>query len=236
MDFIKYNYITFIPEFSTENLDENHLYALKNPKIEEVKDYTIPKLDFSESNVFIKKIHSMHEILIYKKIENMNIAPKMIGYGELNNTGIGILILEKMKPLKEVIHNNLDYFIKLFLLKLSKLHKMNIIHRDLKMDNLLFNNGDLFICDFEDKGYSEEWAAPEVLEECKFSIKSDIYSAGCTIYEMITGERPWNNIDNFEDYVIKNNFSPIMEKIEDKYKKLIEDCLIKRCISEKPYF
>lgn len=232
METIKYNKITFIPEFSTDNLNENNLYALKNPIIEKLDDYTVPKLDFSESNIFMKNLYSMHEIKIYKKLKNLNISPKMIGYGELNNTGVGILVLEKMIPLKNVINKeNVYYFVKVFLVKLTKLHELGVIHRDLKMDNLLFNKDDLFICDFEDKGYSEEWAAPEVLEKCEFSIKSDIYSAGCVIYEMITGNTPWHDTDDFEEYVLNKDFNLLLSNINDKkYKTIIENCLLKRLL------
>ncbi|KAJ2876531.1 hypothetical protein GGH93_000692, partial [Coemansia aciculifera] len=65
------------------------------------------------------------------------------------------------------------------------------------MDNLLIDEkGDVLVCDFEDKGYSCEWAAPEVLEEFKISKASDIYSLGCTMFEIVNdGDNPWGSED-----------------------------------------
>jgi len=238
MDFINYNKITFVPDFDTKDLEPRKLYHLTEPKIHEIDGYSLPTLDFSQSNIFMKRLYSMHEVHIYRKINDMGISPRMIDYGELHGTGTGILVLEKMEPLRNVINkltnNEMDDIINSLINKVGEIHRLGIIHRDLRMDNLLHKNGEVFLCDFEDKGYSDEWAAPEVLEETKFSFESDIYSMGCTIYEIITGERPWNNVDNFEEYVMSHDFHMLLTKIENKgYSKLISDCLLTRCVSER---
>ena len=44
------------------------------------------------------------------------------------------------------------------------------------------------------------YKAPEVLLYQKYLKKSDIWSLGCCIIHMITGKRPWYNVvDNIED-------------------------------------
>eukprot|EP00929_Paragymnodinium_shiwhaense_P054624 TRINITY_DN27391_c0_g1_i1.p1 TRINITY_DN27391_c0_g1~~TRINITY_DN27391_c0_g1_i1.p1 ORF type:complete len:990 (-),score=250.58 TRINITY_DN27391_c0_g1_i1:81-3050(-) len=81
---------------------------------------------------------------------------------------------------------------------LSALHRLGIIHRDIKPDNLLVTQqGILKIADF---GWCEELAvapsalagtfefmAPEVLRNLAQTAKVDVWSAGATIFQLIVG-------------------------------------------------
>ena len=83
-------------------------------------------------------------------------------------------------------------------------------YQDLKADNILVEmNG---ICKISDFGISKRtddieqagaytsmqgtvfWMAPEVINAQKsgYNSKVDIWSVGCVVYEMWTGQRPWN--------------------------------------------
>ncbi|KAG6898063.1 hypothetical protein C0992_006541 [Termitomyces sp. T32_za158] len=92
---------------------------------------------------------------------------------------------------------------------LGYLHGMGIIHRDLKSDNILVEPTG--ICKISDFGISKQveniaqakaytgmrgtifWMAPEILDNDKqgYDLKVDIWSTGCVVLEMWTGERPW---------------------------------------------
>ena len=94
------------------------------------------------------------------------------------------------------------------LLGLRYLHSRGICHNDIKASNILFTKrNELKISDFGlswSKHSSVEmptlgsvlWAAPEILREQPYSFKSDVWSLGCTIIEMLTGLLPWSEISD----------------------------------------
>uniref|UniRef100_A0A914XTF2 Mitogen-activated protein kinase kinase kinase n=1 Tax=Plectus sambesii TaxID=2011161 RepID=A0A914XTF2_9BILA len=93
---------------------------------------------------------------------------------------------------------------------LAYIHKIGIVHCDLKCDNILSDGqGNVKLGDFgiavqklintaNHSYFSQEvkgggtyhWLAPEVISGQGCSRRSDIWSLGCTIVEMLTGEPP----------------------------------------------
>lgn len=47
------------------------------------------------------------------------------------------------------------------------------------------------------RGDSLPYMAPEVIKNIEIIDKSDVWSLGCAVIEMITGKIPWENIGNF---------------------------------------
>lgn len=134
---------------------------------------------------------------------------------------------------------------------LEYLHDKKIIHKDIKGANILVDdNGHVRLSDFgcskiiektltlylkENKNNgiqgSIPWMAPEVIKQTKYGRKSDIWSFGCTILEMITGKPPWfgYNFDNPVAAIMKIGLSEeipeIPEKISPELKAFLLGCL-----------
>jgi NIMA (never in mitosis gene a)-related kinase len=90
---------------------------------------------------------------------------------------------------------------------LKALHDLKICHRDIKSANIfLSSKGELKLGDFNvskvaKKGmlYTQTgtpyYASPEVWKDRPYDSKSDIWSLGCVLYEMITLRPPFKAAD-----------------------------------------
>lgn len=111
---------------------------------------------------------------------------------------------------------SLNEFINIFI-QISKglydIHKNNLVHLDIKPENIMFKDierkhvkiGDLGIAKLAvgkmvSASYlSPAYAAPEVLKSQLGSKESDIYSLGCVMYESLTGINPQSFVlNNYE--------------------------------------
>jgi len=108
---------------------------------------------------------------------------------------------------------------------LSYAHKQGVIHRDLKPDNVLFdNNGDPFISDFGVAKFAEAasnltgsgiigtpaYMSPEQAQGDPVDSRTDIYGLGVIVYQMLSGRQPYN-ADTPMGVVVKHITEPVPE-------------------------
>lgn len=124
------------------------------------------------------------------------------------------------------------------------MHDYGYVHGDIKCSNiLLFGSGTAKLCDFGATNMignerhillgSVCWMAPEViLQKCRIKCSADIWSFGCSVLEMISGELPWyekkfRNTFSAMMYISSGESIPkIPEKISIELRCFICCCLV----------
>lgn len=127
------------------------------------------------------------------------------------------------------------------LLGLKYLHDRNIVHRDIKCANILVDsNGSVKLADFglakaiklndvkSCKG-TAFWMAPEVLKGKSkgYGIPADIWSLGCTVLEMLTGEVPYSPMECISAMyrIGKGELPPLSDSLSTDARDFILQCL-----------
>lgn len=120
-------------------------------------------------------------------------------------------------------------------------HSKNILHRDIKLDNILLSaDGEIKICDFgvskivrRGEKMSEQcgtpaYIAPEILLDKGYEgFGADIWSAGVVLYAMLYGTVPFkaNNMSELQKMIIKGKYTlaeGISKEARDLLGRLLE--------------
>jgi eukaryotic-like serine/threonine-protein kinase len=130
-------------------------------------------------------------------------------------------------------------------------HQKDVVHRDIKPSNIMMNkSGEIKITDFGiaqirsdatvSKGIigSPSYMSPEQIKEEPVTFISDIFSLGCVMYELFTGEQafPGDNYFSIMYKIVNEDPPPLKEfrpEIPDILEKIVRKALSKD--SEKRY-
>ncbi|XP_041111170.1 serine/threonine-protein kinase B-raf-like isoform X2 [Polyodon spathula] len=141
------------------------------------------------------------------------------------------------------------------------LHAKSIIHRDLKSNNIFLHEdltvkiGDFGLAtvksrwsgshQFEQLSGSILWMAPEVIrmqDKNPYSFQSDVYAFGIVLYELMSGQLPYSNINNRDQIIfmvgrgyLSADLSKVRSNCPKAMKRLMADCLKKKR-EERPLF
>ena len=242
LDKIKSNFINIYEE---EEVDE-HIKKCIDGFIEEYKNMKI----CSENNI--------NSVKCYDYIKNEDY---FIIIMELCDTNLDKLLMDKIK---RKIKFNIDEILNIMkdLNNTFKIMKeKNIIHRDLKLENILIKyEKNKRIVKITDYGCSKRlislsrncytkdigttiYMAPEILEEKEYNYKCDLWSIGIIIYKLYFGKSPFpsisekgliNNINEYDKGKININKTG-NKNLDDLIKKLLEKEPLKR-LSWDEYF
>lgn len=159
------------------------------------------------------------EVKILERLSHDYIV-KFEGFQKLNDSVFIIMEYAKGGTIKSLIkiigallEKKVSKYSRQILEGLAYLHNRGIVHRDLKCENILLDDSDN--CKLSDFGISKEdkdihsrsgcdtdcgtvyWRSPESLQG-KHGWKTDIWSFGCTVLEMLNTEPPYRHLSVYK--------------------------------------
>ena len=220
--------------YKVKRIIDNQIYALKKVKL----------LNLSEK----EKENSLNEVRILASVKsNFVVSYKEAFFDEKDNTLCLVMEFADNGDLyqKIVSHKKSANFMEesdiwrifIQLVKgLKALHDLKILHRDMKSANVfLFSNGcaklgDLNVSKVARRGlgYTQTgtpyYASPEVWKDKPYDHKSDVWSLGCVLYEMITLRPPFRakDMEGLFNKVCKGEINKIPEKFSDDLFQIVK--------------
>ncbi|MBX3006399.1 MAG: serine/threonine protein kinase [Melioribacteraceae bacterium] len=147
-------------------------------------------------------------VTVFGFIENENLLGIVMEYID-GETAESLIKRKRKVSVEESLH-----ILKQVLKGIHYAHTLGFIHRDIKPSNILIGkNGSVKVVDFGISSYSyyDEnytptdgrfgtvlYLSPEQIKGQAVNLRSDIYSIGCTAYELLTGYPPFYSQSDFE--------------------------------------
>ena len=182
-------------------------------------NYAIKVIDLSrfnnDENIYSK---IKEEAKMGQEINNENVVKVYDSFeAKINEEDYYCIVMEKCnnQNLRDYIYSD-NYkptyeetidLIKQLLLGIKEIHKNKIIHRDLKPDNILLSKDKVKICDFGLSRYTinqskfisqvgtKYYFSPQMINNEKYSNKTDIWSLGVICYELANKRLPFMDIE-----------------------------------------
>lgn len=246
---------TFGSVYVAINLDSGHLMAVKEIRLQDPK--MIPTIVSQiRDEMGVLQVLDHPNVVQYYGIEPHR--DKVYIFMEYCSGGSLAGLLEHGRIEDETV---VQVYALQMLEGLGYLHEANVVHRDIKPENILLDhNGVIKFVDFgaakviakqgktvvaegpDGRGRKETiqgtpmYMSPEVIKGGKHPHArlgaADVWSMGCVISEMATGQRPWANMDN--DYAIMYNIAqgnmpnmPTEEMLSEEGRSFLKRCFEK---------
>jgi serine/threonine protein kinase len=239
MKFYKYGRLLGKGAFGKVNLClhtlTGRLVAIKSINKEKIKSERQKQKIKQETTIMETLSKSKNIVKIFETYETKKhicIVMEYICAGDL------LTYIKKRSKLTEPVAK---FIFKQIILGIKHIHDNNIIHRDIKLDNILLDlDNNIKICDF---GVSRKinigeilfeqcgtpaYIAPEILINKGYEgFGVDIWSAGVVLYAMLSGTVPFkgNNLKELHDLIINGKYKEIKgvsKEAEDLIKKILE--------------
>ena len=192
-----YGTVYKVTKKNSNNIDVIKQISLFGLTQEEIKDVEL------EAKI-LYSIKSPYVVRYFDSFEEKNFLNIVMEYCDGGDLG---KFIEEKKSEKEYLNEDLIWilFIKITL-GLAAIHKLKILHRDLKTLNIFLTKdldvkiGDLGVakilshsgCFAKTLIGTPYYLSPELCEEKPYNDKSDIWALGCILYELCTYKHPFN--------------------------------------------
>ncbi len=189
-----------------------NVYKAYQPSVDRYVAIKVLPSQLAESKEFATRFHQ--EARIIAKLEHPHILP-VFDYGESDGVAYFVMryldagtLKDKMEAGRPLPLNDIDRIFTQLADALSYAHTHGVIHRDLKPANALIDSqGNIFLTDFGIARLLESasprltqtdaimgtpaYISPEQAQGNDVDQRSDIYSLGIILYEMVTGRVPF---------------------------------------------
>ncbi|XP_055117963.1 mitogen-activated protein kinase kinase kinase 19 isoform X6 [Symphalangus syndactylus] len=160
-------------------------------------------------------------------------------------------IINRFGPLPEMVFCK---YTKQILQGVAFLHENCVVHRDIKGNNvMLMPTGIIKLIDFgcakrlawaglngthsdmlKSMHGTPYWMAPEVINESGYGRKSDIWSIGCTVFEMATGKPPLASMDRMAAMFYIGAHRGLMPPLPDHFSENAAD-FVRMCLTRNQH-
>ncbi len=186
------------------------VYRIEDTKIKEELALKLINPEVASEKKTIERF--INELKVAHKISHRNVC-RMYHLGEDKGTYYITMEYVPGEDLKSIIRmtqrlsiGTAVSIVKQVCLGLAEAHRLGVVHRDLKPSNIMIDReGSARIMDFgiarlyRESGITEagtmigtpEYMSPEQVEALDVDSRSDIYSLGVILYEMVTGRLPF---------------------------------------------
>ena len=239
MKFYKYGRLLGKGAFGKVNLClhtlTGRLVAIKSINKEKIKNERQRKKIKQETKIMETLSKSKNVVKIFETYEtkkHMCIVMEYICAGDL------LTYIKKRSKLTEPVA---QFIFKQIILGIKYIHDNGIVHRDIKLDNILLDlDNNIKICDFGVSRKVNEgdimfeqcgtpaYIAPEILQNKGYEgFGVDIWSAGVVLYAMLSGTVPFkgNDLKELHNLIINGKYKEIngiSKEAEDLLKKILE--------------
>ncbi|EAR97822.2 kinase domain protein (macronuclear) [Tetrahymena thermophila SB210] len=189
------------------------------------------------------------EVDIIKQLDHPNICRFLETYMDKDHIYLvmeylsGGTLRDKFINKEELTEYQISQVMQKLFYAINYLHTRNIVHRDLKLENVVYTstdeNAEIKIIDFglskklnvrssrkrHTKVGSAYYMAPEVLLHEKYERECDMWSLGVMMYFLLSRELPFEDLDQIEQG--KFNFdAPVWNYVSDEAKDMIRNILL----------